>query len=596
MCLGPNDFWENFSGGKLSIILNGEKARPVASKNCVFKIISSVLGRVNDAALVELAGPSHLAGKPNGVLAAATMAAMELDYAQTVDSEEVRCILTTDAKSAFQSASRNNCYKVLCTDDILREDVAPFFAHVHKITQRIQWPVANMTLKPSAGFTQGDVNATKFYACNTASLVHGLQASAGEDATVVAVVDDITIMGTLEALASAEEARNDLQKPSNYLVNPDKEFIYTTKQEHVAAIQHALPGHNVVLLEDGTGFKVSGIPLGGDAFIREKLEENIAKTKETITKICKLGSAQDKLVLLTQCIPGRIQHLLAAVPPHLTRSYAGQHDKMLTEAVAETLDLGELTERDKLLMQRKVSQHGLGLRSMERNVEFLFLSGLIKSAKLIKRTFPNFEKILRYTLDCESGLGREAADCLTYLREVDNPKLQELLPTSLREAIDGTFKWEHDKIQRELDNITVTKHEGTFDLSRVSDQQDLANVNSTDTTVFTMIPRSSIFKISNEALQYAARQLLGKPQRRNHQRYCPNISESTGNTCGVLLDSRDIHLRTCRMNNIHHVKHEAIKHWFQDLARQAHIQTAPAPAVPELTSNAAPSHPQEISC
>ena len=68
------------------------------------------------------------------------MAQMELDYAQYVVEEnpnDIRCILTTDAKSAFQSASRRNCYKVLCTDDTLRERFAPFFAHTHKGSQRI---------------------------------------------------------------------------------------------------------------------------------------------------------------------------------------------------------------------------------------------------------------------------------------------------------------------------------------------------------------------------------------------------------------------------------------------------------------------------
>jgi hypothetical protein len=37
------------------------------------------------------------------------------------------------------------------------------------------------------------------------------------------------------------------------------------------------------------------------------------------------------------------------------------------------------------------------------------------------------------------------------------------------------------------------------------------------------------------------------------------------------------------MNNVHHVKHEALKHWFQDLTKQAHIQTAPAPPISETS-------------
>jgi hypothetical protein len=111
--LGPTEFWENFAGGKLSVISQGNKPRPVGQKNILYKIITSLLGRTNDKALVSLAGPAHLVGKKSGVLAAAIMAQMELDYAQFVvedNPDDIRCILTTDAKAAFQSASRNNCY------------------------------------------------------------------------------------------------------------------------------------------------------------------------------------------------------------------------------------------------------------------------------------------------------------------------------------------------------------------------------------------------------------------------------------------------------------------------------------------------------
>ena len=52
----------------------------------------------------------------------------------------------------------------------------------------------------------------------------------------------------------------------------------------------------------------------------------------------------------------------------------------------------------------------------------------------------------------------------------------------------------------------------------------------------------------------------------------------------VLLDLRDIHLRTCKMNSINHKKHETLKFWFQDLTKQAHIQTAPAPPISEVSA------------
>ena len=78
--LETEDFWENFCGGQISVVSMDTKPRPVGQKNILYKIITSIQGRMHDQALVKLAGPGHLAGKPNGVLAAAFMAQMELDY------------------------------------------------------------------------------------------------------------------------------------------------------------------------------------------------------------------------------------------------------------------------------------------------------------------------------------------------------------------------------------------------------------------------------------------------------------------------------------------------------------------------------------
>ena len=258
------------------------------------------MGRISDKALVALAGPAHLAGKSNGVLAAAIMAQMELDYSQYVTEEnpdDIRCILTTDAKAAFQSASRYNCYKVLCSDDNLKERFAPFFAHTHKGSQRIFWSAAGMTLKPSSGFTQGDVNSSKLFTCNTASLVQGLQDAANEEATVVAIVDDITIMGALPALVSVEKSRDQLQKPANYLVNTSKQYVYTINESHVTDIQSALPNHTVIYVGRDLGFSLSGIPLGGDEHIISKLQENLGQNKGSDIKYLQAQKCPRKVSL-----------------------------------------------------------------------------------------------------------------------------------------------------------------------------------------------------------------------------------------------------------------------------------------------------------
>ena len=110
----------------------------MGQKNLLYKIITSLLGRKNDKALVNLAGPAHLAGKSSGVLAAAIMAQMELDYAQFVaeeDPDDIRCVLTTDAKTTFQSASRNNCYNVLCTTRRGNDSPHSLLTHIRALSE-----------------------------------------------------------------------------------------------------------------------------------------------------------------------------------------------------------------------------------------------------------------------------------------------------------------------------------------------------------------------------------------------------------------------------------------------------------------------------
>ena len=129
----------------------------------------------------------------------------------------------------------------------------------------------------------------------------------------------------------------------------------------------------------------------------------------------------------------------------------------------------------------------------------------------------------------------------------------------------------------------VEAHDALYDLNKIPDQQDKATLISTDTSIFQLIPRSKVLQIPNEDLIYLAKQIFGKAQRRYIHKFCPNVARSTRSYCGATLDSRDLHLRTCKMNNVNHEKHEALKFWFKDFAKQAHISTTAAPPISEVS-------------
>ena len=91
----------------------------------------------------------------------------------------------------------------------------------------------------------------------------------------------------------------------------------------------------------------------------------------------------------------------------VSRDFAIEHDATIQNAVAEVLGLGTLNARDQLQMQRKVSNHGLGLRSMEDSLEFLFFSGFARSIKTIREGFPHFMYVVEHTIEAGAGYVRQ---------------------------------------------------------------------------------------------------------------------------------------------------------------------------------------------
>jgi hypothetical protein len=276
----------------------------------------------------------------------------------------------------------------------------------------------------------------------------------------------------------------------------------------------------------------------------------------------------------------------------VSREFAIKHDALIQNAVAEVLGLGVLNDRDLLQIQRKVSNHGLGLRNMEHNLEFLFFSGFARSIKTIRDGFPHFMYVAQHTMDGDSGYGRQLQDALDHLHSlavsVDAVKLRDLLPRSLEHALSTDYEWRHAAIQLELDKIVESRHNDLYNLALIPHQQAKAAMLAIDASLFMIIPRQESLEMSNDHLIYMARQLFGKSQRSFVQKFCPNVSSSTGQPCLEPLDSHDIHVSTCKVNNLRHTRHYFLQTWFQNMAAQAHIPTTPAAQIPNTAQANAP--------
>ena len=88
----------------------------MGQKNLLLNIIESSNNGTHSKIQILLAGVTHLEGKKNGLLVAALLAQIKVDYAEHIledDAGEIICIFMTNAKAAFRSASRKHCYKLL---------------------------------------------------------------------------------------------------------------------------------------------------------------------------------------------------------------------------------------------------------------------------------------------------------------------------------------------------------------------------------------------------------------------------------------------------------------------------------------------------
>ena len=103
---------------------------------------------------------------------------------------------------------------------------------------------------------------------------------------------------------------------------------------------------------------------------------------------------------------------------------------------------------------KKICDHGLRLRNMEENFEFLFLARFMQAAGTIQKSFPHFVPIMQHTVSGESVYGAQLVDVLN-----------DLLPCTVHEDFGNNYQLPHDAIQRELDQLLSERHDESFDLT-----------------------------------------------------------------------------------------------------------------------------------
>ena len=271
--------------------------------------------------------------------------------------------------------------------------------------------------------------------------------------------------------------------------------------------------------------------------------------------------------------------LLGAVPPGISKEFAEQHDGLVYGALARILDIpGKFTLREYWQVQRRLSDHGFGFRSMAESRDFLFVSNFARCIKLLMVRFPQATKVFEHTIEGDAGYGAELRLALDNLhaQAERSAKLKALLPATVEELAKG-FEWKHKSIQRCLDDMVACSHEALYDLAQKNGQREKALMLAANMSLFHICPRDASLRLKDEELVYAAHQALGRMRRRRMVQ-CYNAFRD-GRLCGEYLDPYDVHIVTCRASACSHGRHSGIQAWLESMAKQARLKTQPAPDV-----------------
>ena len=145
----------------------------------------------------------------------------------------------------------------------------------------------------------------------------------------------------------------------------------------------------------------------------------------------------------------------------------------------------------------------------------------MRSITSIKHTFTNFNRTLQYTIQGDSGLGRQLADALYILHKLPSAKLQELRPGKISED----FVRHHNEIQRELDKLVVKDHDDLYLKFRSIRQDDFALNGNINILANTEVTNS---QSSERGPCVSCKTTFRKVATQLYSKICPNVSQSTG--------------------------------------------------------------------
>ena len=193
------------------------------------------------------------------------------------------------------------------------------------------------TMHGVRGVQQGSPLGPLFFALALQEVLAELRPLFDDASWKIWYLDDGTIYGNLELLETVL-ARLELNLPRIGLeLNLRKcVLVSSCAQAELSRFPHLAEVSHVDIRDENQGFKVLGVPMGGDGYVKKALEETTGKVEQFCGQLVDLDHPQIGFILLRQCCGTcRVVHLLRAMDT--------KHTARLVEAVDQSVMGSALT-------------------------------------------------------------------------------------------------------------------------------------------------------------------------------------------------------------------------------------------------------------
>ena len=320
---GTLDIQSPYLFGKLLALQKGEKIRPICCSDPLMLLAGSCAMLFYKDKISELMEPIQLGVGVSGGVEIVVHAAVQ--FLNSLSDNHENILLALDVKNAFNSVDRRAIREQICT-------------HFPSLLQYFDWTYGNPTklfdgkgvylFDSCCGVKQGDSMSAFWFSLATLPTLREVK-NIFPDVTVLAIMDDVTLMGKDDDVLEAYEYLQKEWEKINLTLVPSKS-VCVCDSENNQSIER-ITNLNIKTRD---GHILLGAPVGTKHFEREHIQRKFATFTRTVDCIASLP-IDLSIPLLRSCIITKPNYIIRCCHPENTIKSARDFDQIMSETLAK---------------------------------------------------------------------------------------------------------------------------------------------------------------------------------------------------------------------------------------------------------------------